>query len=445
MNSYEPNSSNIYGNKSNDISDKIFNFETTKNIGFTNIGHTCYMNSFLQILLHTPTFLPKLKELYYNKIGEDTLIYNLIKLSEYPHSTIYLREIKRIISKPYPKYGLYTQNDTQNFAVDFLDTLISEIKNETSFISESNDEDDDNFLINNINDNIAYKKKIYRKFLNDCEKSGEKTFIEDLFLLISSKIKYNGELVQKNGVRLDLLFFMELTFPQNKIKEKYSLRELMDLKYNKFKKISKLSNSTENSDANNKKRISNQTEVNNNPNSKINEENWLSNYLKAFFNSLNIFRFFNCCERKKIYNENKERYKEVVNKINSLSCVNAEKKIEQKVLLKIVFLPKILIISFVRGIEGKNLITSTIQFEEELDLKDYIDYDLFNNNLGTRYRLFAVNCRVGSTKTSGHCFSYIKIINDWVCFNDKDAHMEKPKLSLDSVVGLYYYNEDIKK
>lgn len=31
---------------------------------------------FLQILIHTPNFLPKIKE-YYNKVNEDTLIYNL--------------------------------------------------------------------------------------------------------------------------------------------------------------------------------------------------------------------------------------------------------------------------------------------------------------------------------------------------------------------------------
>lgn len=50
---------------------KVSNYELTQNIGFNNIGHTCYMNSFLQILLHTPNFLPKIKELYYNKVNEN--------------------------------------------------------------------------------------------------------------------------------------------------------------------------------------------------------------------------------------------------------------------------------------------------------------------------------------------------------------------------------------
>ena len=39
------------------ISDKYYN----KKIGFKNLGNTCYMNSFLQILIHIPGFIEKLK------------------------------------------------------------------------------------------------------------------------------------------------------------------------------------------------------------------------------------------------------------------------------------------------------------------------------------------------------------------------------------------------
>ena len=177
QNEQDINSFYIYNKEKED--NKISNYELTNNIGFTNIGHTCYMNSFLQILLHIPTFLPKLKEIYEKNIGENTLIYNLIKLSEYPYSTKYLKEIKKIISVPYPKYGPYEQNDTQNFAIDFIDTLINEIKNESSFISESND-GKEKFEIKSVEDNLIYKKKKYEEYLTELEKSGEKTFIEDL-------------------------------------------------------------------------------------------------------------------------------------------------------------------------------------------------------------------------------------------------------------------------
>ena len=158
-----------YGYNSFNDNNKVLNYELSQNIGFINLGHTCYMNSFLQILLHTPNFLPKIKELYYNKVNKNTLIYNLIKLSEYPHDSQYLKEIKKTIAKTFPKYGEYIQNDTQNFAIDFIDTMINEIKEETSFMSDSNDKDDST-EINNINDNILYKTKKCKAFLTEFEK-----------------------------------------------------------------------------------------------------------------------------------------------------------------------------------------------------------------------------------------------------------------------------------
>ena len=96
-------------------------------------------------------------------------IFILIKLSEYPHDSKYLKEIKYIIAKTFPKYGEYTQNDTPNFAIDFIDAMINEIKEETSFMSDFNDKDD-NKEINIINDNILYKTKKYKAFLTEFEK-----------------------------------------------------------------------------------------------------------------------------------------------------------------------------------------------------------------------------------------------------------------------------------
>ena len=62
---------------------------------------------------------------------------------------------------------------------------------------------------------------------------------------------------------------------------------------------------------------------------------------------------------------------------------------------------------------------------------DVIDYDSLNN------------IRQGSTIHSGHCYSYVKVDNDWICFNDSYAHQENPTYSLDAVVGLYYVKNNL--
>jgi hypothetical protein len=409
---------------------KVLNYELTQNIGFINIGNTCYMNSFLQILLHTPNFLPKIKELYYNKVNENTLIYNLIKLSEYPHDRKYLKEIKKIIAKTFPKYGEYVQNDTQNFAIDFIDTMINEIKIETSFMSESIDKDD-NMEIININDNISYKTKKYREFLSDFEKSGEKTFIEDLFLFFESKIRYNGKLIEKNKARFDLSLNVELTFNISDLKDNYTLYELLDIKYNNFNTIFK---ETEILEENKSKENSTKKKKEN--------TNWFCKYFKHFFGTINIFGIFNSCisdnDICKEENNNKKINIELVQ--TGYSIMNNEKS---KEISNITFLPRILIISFVRGIEGQNLISSSISFEEEIDLKNYVEKDLFENNLGTKYKLYAINIREGYTKSSGHCYSYVKVKNEWICFNDISTHKEIPSFNSRTVAGLYYINKDI--
>ena len=389
-------------------SEIVENFELTKNIGFHNIGHTCYMNSFLQILLHLPSFLPKLKKYYYNNnIEEDTLIYNLIKLSENPYDSRYLYEIKKTISKTHQKYGSFSQNDSQNFAIDFIDTIINEMKKETSYISESSDESQE--ISKKELDNKTFKKNKFNKFISDCEKYGKKTFIEELFLFTESLIIYGKDLLDYKKIKFDLLLNIELNFPLDSLKNNYSLYELLDIKYsNSNKCIEKINDKKE-------KKIQN----------------------KGFFDIFkNIFNYmFNICfkEGKKKIDINLENKNDVRN-INSIN----NNIIENKRLSKLTSLPNILIISFDRGIEGKTLISSTISFDNILELKNYIDDDLYDLKLGTTYELFAINIRQGITKSSGHCYSYVKVENDWICFNDSSTNYEKPRFSSSSVVGLYY-------
>lgn len=395
----------------------VDNYEITKNIGLTNIGHIYYMNSFLQILLHTPNFLPQLKKYCKNNIEKDKIIYNLMELSENPYDTKYLYEIKKIISKTFPQYGPFVQNDSQIFAIDFIDTIISEIKDEKSYLSESFDEKEE--IIKSEEENKIIKMSKFNKFKSDCEKTGEKTFIEDLYLLSDSTISYVGKLINPKRIKFDLQLNIELNFPHENLNDNYTLYELLDIKY-----------------TNSNKNISNKySNLKENPN-----ENTTN---RGFYEKCkNIFCYlFNYCF--KDYKNNNNLNQEIEKKIESKSILNNEFETEE--ISKIASLSEILIISINRGIEGKKLISSLIHFDDILELKNYIDEDLYDYKLGTSYKLFAINIREGSSKSSGHCYCYVKVENDWICFNDSQIHDIKSSFSLRSVVGLYYVKENLNK
>lgn len=70
-------------------------------------------------------------------------------------------------------------------------------------------------------------------------------------------------------------------------------------------------------------------------------------------------------------------------------------------------------------------------------MKNYIDEDLYDIELGTTSKLYAINIREGDTKDSGLCYCYVKIKNDWILFNDNYTNFKNPNYCLGTVVGLY--------
>lgn len=312
----------------------------TKNIGFPNIGNSCYMNSFLQILLHTPNFLKTLIELNQLNQSEDTLAYNLEMLSKYPHNSDFLFKIKKIMGGINQKYEFLEPGDSQVFAIDFIDKLISEFKNDISIDSYVS-----HFANNNMSkiDKYASFKYDNNNNLNDFEKLF-------LFTEITQGAKiYNYTF--SNNLHIELVFTPNI----NKI----SLYSLLNNKY------------------------------------------------------LN-------------------------NKINN-------KNIYRKIKVQIACLPEILIISFDRGVIGKNVIKTFVSFPEVLNLEDYIDTELKNYNKiqCTSYRLYAINERYGQYKTQGHYVCYIKI-NDWYSFSDLYVIQSSPPFSSQNVFGLYYIRNDLE-
>lgn len=348
MNCYDNNNVHDYEINFND-SNYYEKYESSK-IGFNNFGKSCYINSFLQILFHCPEFLNKLKKYHYhNNDNNNSLIKSLINLSNFPHNKEYLKSIIYFMKKNSHHYDLLIKDDSQDFGIDLINDIISEMRREDKSFEQNENETKDEKKSN------LDKKVEYLKYINNYQKN--QTPIEEMFILNES------ETINKSKVFKEIKFNtstnIELVFPDYYYNREYSLKNLLDYKYN-----------------------------------------------------------------------NTDNY----NKKNNNNCL--------KVIQKICKLPKILIITIVRSIIGKNsLINFPLNFPDELYLDPYIDKVLTNPSKNIKYNLFAINEKSGYFKENGHYYCYIKIDNnEWNLFNDKFVSNEYyPSFkSNTNVVGLFY-------
>ncbi len=130
------------------------------------------------------------------------------------------------------------------------------------------------------------------------------------------------------------------------------------------------------------------------------------------------------------------KYTSDINNIN----INSNQIIIQS---KLVNLPNILIISINRCLNNESLNNSEVIFDEILDLKKYVDTDLFNiDNNKTKYNLYAINECFHNNRIS-HNVCKIKINKKWYLFDDEKKVREifNNKRS-NSVVGLFYIREN---
>ena len=116
---------NINKNEANNLRIDYYKYDIAIN-GFENLGNTCYLNSFLQILLHCPYFIEVLKK---ENISQRNvpLSYYLIKLSE-TYKKEYLEEIRKLMEEYYNSFKLNGQYDSQNFGIKLIDKIIKDIK-----------------------------------------------------------------------------------------------------------------------------------------------------------------------------------------------------------------------------------------------------------------------------------------------------------------------------
>ena len=78
----------------------------------------------------------------------------------------------------------------------------------------------------------------------------------------------------------------------------------------------------------------------------------------------------------------------------------------------------------------------SVEFYDEIDLKNFIDNDLENNN-NTKYKLFGISNHSG-TLNFGHYYSYTKVNNCWFEFNDAFVSSKNISYNSTNVYALFY-------
>ena len=375
-------------------------------IGFENIGHTCYINSFLQILFRTPTFLEKLQSSNTNK---DNLINCLIDLSKFPKKIINIKKLKKIMSKIDENYGKYIQKDSQEFGINLINQLISNINGDND-IFDGIDDDDNIIQENNISfDKLeTYKNNFFKSYIEKYYKKENE--VEKMFQFHESRLIIENNInntIDFKQISFETNLNIEISFPYNGNRNIFRLEELLDNKYPEYHNFY-----NEYKDAYDLK----------------DERNY--NSIKEFI--LNLFKsFLKYCSQESQYNLS----------IRDNKNISIQNDIYSICFRKLASLPNILIISINRAFLGKSLNTSYLQYNETLDLKEYIDSDIVHDK-NTTYKLYAVNECSGIIKAFGHCYSYIKIKNKWFKFDDETVKEESPSFDSKYVVGLYYVRDN---
>ena len=200
--------------------DKFYN----KKEGFYNLGSTCYLNSFIQILIHIPGFILKLKE-YKDKIKKNSLLYWLFNVAEKP-SKENLYELRAQFIKNNSNYKYHRQEDSQEFGTEFLKTINKELSELNLFFTPWKLEKC--FDLKNV-----FKPKLDE--LYNLMKKGECDF-EEQTIINYFFYYYEVELVIRNNKILRYNFYgdidNQLSFDiKNNYRDQLTLNEMIENKY----------------------------------------------------------------------------------------------------------------------------------------------------------------------------------------------------------------------
>lgn len=419
--------SDIDHNKYNELKKEI---STTEIKGFPNLNNTCYMNSFLQILIHTPNFIKELKKIKKEKKIDNELVNSLINLQKNP--SLYLKRIKKDMGNVNKSYSDFCQNDSQKFGIDLLNRLIVIIKNENEDEDEDEDENenfDEKENLLKFDDNFTYLKnskiQIYKSFIDKNFPIHNLISLEMMFQFYESKIKSINE-SNKSVIEFESSLEISINLSNNA----YNKDDLINILKNKYS--NGINNTNIGNEINDQKLIKEDSEIKSgNLEKENNKTSWIKKSCKCLYYLINplIYPF--------IY-----YYKKKQKNINNNKVT--ERKINKPFLIKkIASLPKILIITINRAILGEPFNLNYLNFEKSLNIKDFLDSDILDiSSKNTIYSLYAINECSGNDRYSGHCYSYIYIQKKWYLFNDEYINISNPDFNSKYVVGLFYKKEE---
>ena len=105
---------------------KIEDYYYNKKIGLFNFGSNCYINSFIQILIHVPGFINQLKSYINYNNNTNYLLSHLINVADNPIKEN-ISNLKAEFIKRNSNYKYYSQEDSQEFGSELLTILNDEL------------------------------------------------------------------------------------------------------------------------------------------------------------------------------------------------------------------------------------------------------------------------------------------------------------------------------
>jgi hypothetical protein len=295
------------------------------------------------------------------------------------------------------------QKDSQYFGITLINEIISLLKNDACVDDNNNSNEESKEQIS-IFDIGKKKNKIFQEYIKKYYNKQNETFVEEMFQFHESKVKIDRNQLS-NDFKLKKIDFetflsVDLVFPYDMAKKKYNIDDLLSHKYS-----STLSSLRKEPQMIKKSKFDKFMDS-------------AKYYMKNLFDDNN-----SSIDNRDDYRENKNINKDFI-------------------IRKLYSLPNILILTINRVVLGKPLNNSKVVISEKLDLKDYLDENIYEVN--TTYSLYGINECYKYKEKFGHNYSYVKIGNTWYYLDDLKILELEPNFESENVIGLFYIRDTFR-